>query len=110
MTTKLLKFIESYSKRTLSRAADVDQRAGDAATPAVVGDKRQLAKFVHEKADARARHADHLGEALLADLGDHRFGLLMLPETPPAAVAADCVRPTLPAKYRASTATEISPG
>jgi len=35
---------------------------------AVVIDKAQLPKLVHEKTDARSRRADHLGERLLTDL------------------------------------------
>jgi hypothetical protein len=101
MTTKLLKLIESYSNGRSLVQQDVDQRAVDAETPPVVGDKRQLAKFVYEKADARARRADHLGEALLADIGDHRFGLLMLPETGWQQSQRIASARRFPAKYRA---------
>src|SRR5512140_3920401 len=47
------------------RAVDLDM--------AIVGDEPQVAKLVHEMADARARGADHFGERLLADLGDDRL-------------------------------------
>src|SRR5208283_5666002 len=40
---------------------------------AVVGNKAQLAKFVHEKTHARPRRSDHLRKGFLADLGDNRL-------------------------------------
>ena len=39
-----------------------------------------LSHLLGRNADARPRRADHLGQALLADFGDHRFGLPILPE------------------------------
>jgi len=46
----------------------VQQRAMDC-NAAVVIYEAQLAELIHEKADARARRADHLRKPLLADLG-----------------------------------------
>ena len=41
---------------------------------AVVVNQAQFSKFVHKKAHAGARRANHFGERLLADLGDDRLG------------------------------------
>src|SRR5665213_164949 len=41
---------------------------------AVVIDKAELTKLVHEMANARARRANHLSQGLLTDLGDNRLG------------------------------------
>lgn len=38
--------------------------------PAIVFNKPQSPKLVHEEANARPSRADHLGERLLVDLGD----------------------------------------
>ncbi len=45
-----------------------------------VVDESELAKAVHEEADARAGGTDHLGERLLGDGGDHGDGLAGLAE------------------------------
>jgi hypothetical protein len=45
----------------------VQQGTVDFNLAAVVIDKAQFPKFVHEKTDARSRRADHLREGLLAD-------------------------------------------
>jgi hypothetical protein len=47
---------------------------------AVVIDKTQFSKFVHESTDARSRRADHLCECLLADFRQDRFGFAFLPK------------------------------
>jgi hypothetical protein len=60
---------------------DVERRAADSERAVILGNEPQLAEFVDEKADARARRADHFGQALLADFGDHRFGFPILPKT-----------------------------
>src|SRR3984885_15648386 len=46
--------------------------------PAVVLDESQLLEFVHEKIDARARGADHLGQGFLRYLGHDPLGLFLL--------------------------------
>ena len=46
----------------------VQQGTVDFNLAAVVIDKAQFPKFVHEKTDARSRRADHLRQCLLADL------------------------------------------
>ena len=46
---------------------------------AVVFDEPQLAELVHEEVDARARRADHLGEDLLRQIGDHPDGRVIFP-------------------------------
>ena len=48
---------------------DIEQRGVDFDL-AVVVNQTQFSKFVHKKAHAGARRADHLRERLLADLGD----------------------------------------
>jgi hypothetical protein len=40
----------------------------------------QLSEPVHEKTDPRPGCADHIGEGLLADLGDYRLGHAFLAE------------------------------
>ena len=47
---------------------------------AVVADEPQFAEFVHEEAHAGACGADHLGQRLLAHLGDDRLGSAFLAE------------------------------
>jgi hypothetical protein len=47
---------------------------------AVVFYKTELPKFVHKKADPRARRADHFRERFLTDLGDNLFGAPFLAE------------------------------
>jgi hypothetical protein len=47
---------------------------------AVIGNESELAEFVHEKTDARARGADHLRQRLLADFRQDRFGIALLAE------------------------------
>ena len=44
----------------------------------VIFDKTELAKSIHEEADAGARGADHLRQRLLRDLGDVLFRLARL--------------------------------
>jgi hypothetical protein len=51
----------------------IEQRAVDL-QPAVVVNKTQFPEAVHEKANSRASGANHLGQRLLADFGDHGFG------------------------------------
>ena len=57
---------------------DADERAMNVHAAAVVIDKSQLSKPIHEKADPRTCGADHLGEGLLADFRDdgYRLGFL----------------------------------
>ena len=50
------------------------------ADAAVVFDESVLPKTVHEEADAGACGADHLGERLLGDLWNERFGFAGLAE------------------------------
>jgi hypothetical protein len=57
----------------------IEQRLVDP-DAAVVFDKAVLAKAIHEEADAGAGGADHLGEGLLGDLGNERFGFAWLAE------------------------------
>lgn len=45
---------------------------------AVVINKPQFSKLVHESTDARSRRADHFRECLLADLRQDRLGLAFL--------------------------------
>ena len=40
---------------------------------AVVGDKSQFPKSIHEETDAGPRGSDHLGKCLLADFGEDRL-------------------------------------
>ena len=47
---------------------------------AVVIDVSELPKFIHEVTHAGARRADHVRERLLADFGDHRLALSVLPK------------------------------
>jgi hypothetical protein len=47
---------------------------------AVIFNKAQLPKLVHEEAHARPRGADHLRQRLLADFRQNGFGLAFLPE------------------------------
>src|SRR6478736_6203454 len=47
---------------------------------AVVVDKTQFSKFVHESTDARSRRADHLCKCLLADFRQDWFGFALLPK------------------------------
>ena len=47
---------------------------------AIVGDEAELAESVHEKADAGARRADHLGERFLTDFCDRRLRIAVLAE------------------------------
>ena len=47
---------------------------------AVVVDKTQFSKFVHESTDARSRRADHLCKCLLADFRQDWFGFAFLPK------------------------------
>lgn len=47
---------------------------------AVVIDESQFPEFIHKKADAGARRANHVRKRLLADLCDHRFRLTLLAE------------------------------
>src|SRR5688500_15630432 len=47
---------------------------------AVVSNKAELSKLIHEKADAGSRRADHLRQRLLTDFSDDRFGLILLAE------------------------------
>src|ERR1700716_4324522 len=61
----------------------VQQRAVNFQAAAVVVDEAEPSKLVHEKADARARGADHLRKRLLADLCDDRLGLGVLAEIRP---------------------------
>ena len=56
----------------------IEQRAVDHQA-AVVMNKPQFPKPIHEKTNSRASGTDHLGEGLLADLGDH-FGTSSLPK------------------------------
>ena len=46
----------------------------------VVIDETQASKLVHERTDARASRANHLGEHLLADLGDNGLRLCLFAE------------------------------
>ena len=46
----------------------------------IVLDETKLPKFIHEKAHPGTRGPDHLGQRLLRDIGDHRFGLAFLSE------------------------------
>jgi hypothetical protein len=48
----------------------------------VVFDETQIPEPVQEKADARARRADHLGKRLLAHLHNHRKRLGLLRTSP----------------------------
>src|SRR5712672_2256059 len=54
-------------------APDHIQERGMDLQVAIVGNEPELAELVHEGADARPRRADHLGERLVADLGQDRF-------------------------------------
>ena len=45
---------------------------------AVVVNQAQFSEFVHKKAHAGARRANHFRERLLADLGDDGFGSTVL--------------------------------
>ena len=58
---------------------DVEQGFVDA-DAAVVLDEAELAKAVHEEADAGAGGADHFGEGFLGDGGDEGFGFAGLAE------------------------------
>jgi hypothetical protein len=58
----------------------VQQRAVNLETAAVIVDKAQPAKLIHEETDARARRANHLRERLLANLRDDRLGPPFLTE------------------------------
>jgi hypothetical protein len=58
---------------------DVEQGFVDA-DAALVLDEAELAKAVHEEADAGAGGADHFGEGFLGDGGDKGFGLAGLAE------------------------------
>src|ERR1035441_5887033 len=55
----------------------IDQRLVDP-DAAVVFDKTELAKAIHEEADAGPGGADHLCQRLLRDLGNQRFRLARL--------------------------------
>jgi hypothetical protein len=46
----------------------------------VVADEAELAKLVHEEADARAGGSDHLRQRFLADVRADRFWLPSLPK------------------------------
>ena len=60
---------------------DAEQRAVDLhASAAVVIDEAEFAKPIKKEADAGASGADHFGQSLLADLGDHRDGSRFLSE------------------------------
>ena len=48
--------------------------------PAVVFNKAQLPKLIHEETDAGARRADHLGQGFLTDLGNDCLRLAFFPE------------------------------
>src|SRR3981081_2080819 len=65
-------------RRALVAQDHVQQRAVNFQVAAVVVDEAEPSKLVHEKADARARGADHLRKRLLADLCDDRLGLGVL--------------------------------
>lgn len=60
---------------------DIEQRTVDLKTSVIV-DKVQFPKFVHEGTDSRTRGAHHLGQRLLANLGNFgSFPDAILPET-----------------------------
>src|SRR5208283_2380521 len=56
---------------------DVEQRAVHLQT-AVVMNETQFPESVHEKTDSRTSRTDHLGQGLLADLGNYRLGFAFL--------------------------------
>lgn len=56
---------------------DAEERSVDLET-AVILDEAEFSEFVHEKIHARARGADHLGEHLLRNFGEHTLGLVFL--------------------------------
>jgi hypothetical protein len=55
---------------------------------AVVVNKAQLTKLIHEMADARAGGTDHLSQCLLADLCDQRLWTPLVNRFGPIAVSA----------------------
>jgi hypothetical protein len=46
----------------------------------IVLDETKLPKFVHEKAHSGTSSSDHIGQRLLRDIGNYRFGLAFLSE------------------------------
>jgi hypothetical protein len=57
----------------------IEQRAVDLQT-AVVVNETQFPEAVHEKTDSRTSRADHFGQHLLTDFGDHSFRIALLAE------------------------------
>jgi hypothetical protein len=59
---------------------DVEKRTVDLHPAIAIVNEAQLPEPIHEKANARPSCAHHLGESLLTDLGNYRFGLSVLAE------------------------------
>jgi hypothetical protein len=71
--------LRALTPRMVLMQNHVQQRAVNLQA-AVVFDEPKLTKLVHERADARARGADHLGQHLLADRRNDRFRFFVFAE------------------------------
>jgi hypothetical protein len=73
--------LKTAARRPLIVKDDIEQRTMHLKPAALaVVNEAKLSEPVHEEAHPRPGRADHLGERLLTDVGDNRFGRAFLAE------------------------------